>query len=316
MNLGCTGDSSQLLSIVLPAHNEVAGLPFIVRDILTVVESVDLRAQIIIVDDGSDDGTADVVRELMTVQPGVELIRFSRNFGHQSALLAGLRAAAGDAIILMDADGQHPPALIRDMVAHWRSGFDVVNAIRTADAESSRFRKFLSTSFYRIFSILSGIRISPGAADFRLLSAGAANAVSQTCGSPPFIRGAVPWIGFRQTEIQFAARPREHGVRSFTIGRSQRMARDAFKAHMARPLRLVALVGMFGSTTAVAVSIYAVVIRVFSDEAIPGWASILAVTSLQFLLVFVILSLIATAMGDGSRGHSGRPPYIIASHDR
>lgn len=316
MNPRPTGDSSQLLSIVLPAHNEALALPFIVRDICTVVASLNLRSQIIIVDDGSTDSTADVTLGLMKAQSGVELIRFSRNFGHQSALLAGLRAADGDAIVLMDADGQHPAALISDMVAHWRAGCDVVNAIRISDAGSSRLRQFLSTAFYRVFSLLSGIAISPGAADFRLLSAGAARAVSQIVGSPPFLRGAVPWIGFRQTEIRFAASAREHGVRSFTIGRSQRMARDAFRAHMARPLRLVAVIGMLGSSIAVTVSVYAVTIRTFSDEAIPGWASILAVTSLQFFLLFVILSLIATALGDGSRSDSTRPPYIIASHDR
>jgi len=306
--------SRRSLSVVLPAHNEAESLPTLVPQILEIIDRSGLRARIIVVDDGSVDETADVVAALARRDPRVELVSLSRNFGHQAALLAGLHRATEDAVVTMDADGQHPPQVLEELIERWRGGAEVVNTIRDDSGDARLLKRLTSAFFYRVFSLASGISLPPGSADFRLLSRDAAKALILSAGNPPFLRGTVPSLGFRQDFIHYVVQDRIGGRSSFGPVKMLRMTRDALLGHPTRLISFISLVGVSGSILALTVSVYAVGVRLFTDEAVPGWASVMAFVSLQMFAVFLILSLVAALLSNVMKSAAGKPVYITREH--
>ena len=305
-----------LVTVVLPAHNEAESLLTVVPAVMRTLEDANVAIQIIIVDDGSEDDTAEVAAAMVGSDPRIECIMFSRNFGHQSALLAGLRASRGDAVVMMDSDGQHPPELVREMIDRWEGGADVVNTIRTDNSRTGILKRVSSRLFYKVFSWVSRVQVIPGSADFRLLSRDAADALDQVVGSPPFVRGAVARLGFNQESLQYISHPRTAGNSSFVLRRMIRLSRDALYGHPARLVALVARVGLVGSSLALAVTVYATVVRLFTQSAVPGWASVMALLSLQMFLMFAMLSLISTIIANIADNVPSRQHYIIRHHLR
>jgi glycosyltransferase involved in cell wall biosynthesis len=232
-----------LLSVVAPAYDEAAALPFFHEQLIRVLDTLreDFACEIVYVDDGSADETPAVLAALARDDDRVRYLRLSRNFGHQAALTAGLEHARGAVVISMDADGQHPPAVIRELLARWREGFPVVVTLRRDHQSLGVFKKATSRVFYWAMRWCSGMDIRPAAADFRLLAQPALDALLKLPERHRFLRGMVHWLGFPTAEVSFLAPPRAAGRSKFTLVRMVRLARDGLLSFSRVPLHAALL---------------------------------------------------------------------------
>ena len=206
-----------LISAVLPSYNECEGLPTVVASVAQVLAATGFSYEIVIVDDGSADATREVAAELCTRYPALRYIRFSRNFGKEAALSAGLKAAAGDAVILMDSDGQHPPSLIPVFLEKWQQGFEVVAGVQKSREESWPKRLF-KRAYYHLMEAGSHVSIPPDAGDFRLLDRKVVDAINSLPERNRFMKGLYAWVGFRTEFLPFKAEARVAGETKFTWG--------------------------------------------------------------------------------------------------
>jgi len=235
--------SRPLLSVIAPAFNEEAVLPAfhdaLTRFLITVQDELDV--EIVYVDDGSDDATPAVLTGLALADSRVRFVRLSRNFGHQAALTAGLEHARGDVIVSLDSDLQHPPAVIRELLARWREGNEVVITLREDHRSLGLFKRLTSRLFYTAMRWCSGMDARPAAADFRLLSRRALDALLRMPERHRFLRGMVHWLGFPTAEVRFTAPPRFAGRSKFTVIRMIRLARDGLLSFSRVPLHAALL---------------------------------------------------------------------------
>jgi dolichol-phosphate mannosyltransferase len=231
-------DRRPLLSIVAPAFNEEAVLPAfheaLSRFLVTVRDELD--TEIVYVDDGSNDATPVILTALVLADPRVRFLRLSRNFGHQAALTAGMEHARGDVVVTLDADLQHPPAVIRELLARWRDGHDVVVTLREDGRSAGRFKRLTSRMFYAAMRWCSGMDVRPAAADFRLLSRRALDALLKMPERHRFLRGMVHWLGLPTAEVRFTASARAAGRSKYTLVRMIRLARDGLLSFSRVPL--------------------------------------------------------------------------------
>lgn len=219
--------SQPQLTLVVPILNEGVNLEPLLARTLPALRQTSLRFEILFVDDGSTDDTAQKITTLAADHPEIRLRRLSRNFGHQAALVAGLECARGEAVITMDGDLQHPPELIPDLVARWRTGLQVVQAIRREPADASAVKRTASRGFYRLLSAVSRHKVTPGAADFRLMSREACAAFLSCRERCRFNRGLVQWIGFPYCEVPYDAALRHAGRSKYSYRAMLRLAGDA-----------------------------------------------------------------------------------------
>ena len=248
-----------LLSVVAPAYNEEAVLPLFHDELGRVLITLqdEFETEIVYVDDGSDDATPAVLTRLTLTDHRVRFVRLSRNFGHQAALTAGLAQARGDLVVSMDADLQHPPAVLRELLARWRDGHEVVVTIRRDDHSLGLFKRLTSRLFYLAMRHMSGMDVRPAAADFRLLTRKALDALLRMPERHRCLRGMVHWLGFPTAEVPFTAPPRRAGRSKFTVVRMARLARDGLLSFSRVPLHaalllagLMLLVSLVGTTAA------------------------------------------------------------------
>ena len=239
-----------LLSVVVPAYNEEAVLPAFHTELARCLDDLEeeYEAEVLYVDDGSRDATPAVLAGLAATDPRVRYVRLSRNFGHQAAMTAGLDRARGDVIVTMDADLQHPPALLGKLLGQWAAGNDVVLTIRTDHGSIGPFKRLTSRLFYVLMRSCSGMDIRPAASDFRLMSRKALDALLGMPERHRFLRGMVHWLGFPSAEVAFVAPPRFAGKSKFTTVRMIRLARDGLLSFSRVPLHaaLVLAGGMIG----------------------------------------------------------------------
>ncbi len=229
------------ISVVIPCHNEAASLPDFHARLVATAEACAEEFAFIYVDDGSTDATAEVVAGFAQADPRVELLALSRNFGHEAASTAGLDYASGDAVILIDADGQDPPEVIPALVDQFHAGYDVVAARRTNATGEGWFKPLASHWFYRVLRRCSDVDIPADVGDFRLMSRQALDGLNQCRESSRFVRGLSAWIGFRQTTVPFERAPRKEGKSNYSIFKLFRLATDAILGFSDVPLRLCLL---------------------------------------------------------------------------
>lgn len=300
------------VSIVVPAHNEEGCVEEIHRRVVQVLEQEGVSYEILFVDDGSVDRTFEILHILAAHDSHVRAIRLSRNFGHQAALSAGLAEARGRAVISMDCDLQHPPEVIPELLSRWREGAEVVITVREDTLGAGAGKRWTSRLFYRFVNALSPVPITAAAADFRLLDRKAVNALNAMPERTRFLRGLVPWIGFRQAEVRFRAPERFAGETQFSYRRMLSFALNGVLSLSAMPLRLATLVGggIFG--IGILYGIYVVLTALFNPASQPGWASIilaiLLVGGVQIFFMGVIGEYLARVFDEVK----GRPLYIIA----
>jgi dolichol-phosphate mannosyltransferase len=237
---------SPTLSIVCPAYEEEEVLPVFHERLCEALGPImtDYRIEILYVDDGSRDGTLDVLRNLSSSDPRVRYVSLSRNFGHQAALTAGLEHARGDVVVSLDSDLQHPPDLIPLLLARWREGHDVVLTERIDGPDVGWFKKFTSRHFYRLLQRVSDTEVKPACADFRLLSRPAVNALLRMRETHRYLRGMVNWLGFRVASVPYQVAPRAAGVSHYTLRRMLRLAGDGILSFSRVPLQLPVFVGL------------------------------------------------------------------------
>jgi len=298
------------VSVVIPCFNEKDNIDILYRHLSTVLETYPDH-ELIFVDDGSTDETLEIIRAVAEKDPKVRYISLSRNFGHQYALKAGLDHAGGDCVISMDSDMQHPPELIPLMIEKWREGYEVVNTIRGDQKSLSASKKLSSGFFYFIINRLSSVEIKPGIADFRLLDRKVADALKQFSENHIFLRGLIPWMGFRQTSVHFEPAERHKGATKYTFIRMLRLALDGITSFSSRPLYLSIALGSIIAGIAFLYGIYAVYVHLFTDDALPGWTSITA--SVLFIggIQLIMLGIIGIYLGKLFIENKKRPNYII-----
>ncbi len=298
------------ISIIMPAYNECESLPNTVAAVVTHLRELDY--EIIIVDDGSKDATWSVIAELSTQYPRLRGLRFSRNFGHQSALLAGLTAARGRAAISLDSDGQHPPELIPTLVDMWRNGAPVVQTLRQDMQKVGLFKRATSRGFYRLFSWLAGTSISPGSADFRLLDRRALDVILAHPRSAMFLRGFVPWTGFRTEYLEFELKERIAGDTKYSMKKMLGLAKQGLTRFSIKPLRLATLLGSVTCLAALGYLGYVIYTRLIGGDFAPGWASVAGLLSLLGGLQLLIMGILGEYIGMIFEAQQARPDFIVA----
>ena len=303
------------VTIVAPVYNEVEGIAHFVRTLLEVTDRLRYASTLLLVDDGSTDGTGPALDELHAQYPDrVAVLHLSRNFGHQAALTAGMDYADGDAVVCLDADMQHPPDLVLQLVARWEQGFDIVQATRREEPSASWFKQVTARAFYALINRLSATRIEPNAADFRLLSRRVVDVFKQDLRERDrFIRGLVRWVGFAYCTVDFEAPPRFAGHTHYSLRRMLSFARTGLVSFSKTPLKLAVLLGFSVSALSLLYGLYAIFAYLFFRAVIPGWASTVLVGTFlggcQLLFLGLIGEYIATIFDE----IKARPLYIVAA---
>lgn len=302
------------ISIVIPAHNEEGNVALIHQRIKSVFEKMEHYSfEIIFVNDGSRDNTQQKLEELSAQFPEVKYIEFSRNFGHQPAVKAGMDYADGNAIISMDADLQHPPELIPEMISAWEQGNDIVYTIRTYPQEISFFKRKTSDLFYRFLSNISDIDLTQGGgSDFRLLDASVVDVMRDLKEDDLFLRGLANWVGFRQTGIEFVAGERASGESSYNLKKMMKFAFTGITSFSVKPLYLATYLGFIFSGLSLLYIPYVLYAFITKTE-ISGWASLIMTIVFFGGVQLIILGIIGIYLGKIFKQSKNRPNYIIRS---
>ena len=297
------------ISVVLPVHEEAGALEAVVRRITAAL--ADESCEIVLVDDGSRDRSWQVITELRHAFPTLRGIRFTRNFGHQSAILAGLIAARGRAVVMMDSDGQHPPEVIPELIARWRGGASVVQAIRTGAADAGPIKRWTSRVFYRLFTALAGVPIAPGSADFRLLARPVVAQVLASAGPLLFLRGLIPWLGYPAETVEFTVQQRLAGRSSYDLRRMMRLSLHGLLGFSINPLRVASALGITVSVLSFVYLVYIVVIWLTSDAVVAGWASTAGLLAFLGGIQLLTLGILGEYVGRIFMANLERPPFVI-----
>lgn len=299
-------------SIVIPVLNEEAVLPVLLRRLDQLLTRLDGPAEAILVDDGSNDAGVVVMQALASRDPRFRYIGLSRNFGHQAAITAGMDAAQGEAIIVMDADLQDPPEIVEQMIGKWREGYDVVYARRLSRAGDSRFKRATAHLFYRMLSSISSVGIPADVGDFRLIDRRVLEALRQMPEQDRFVRGMVAWLGFQQTEVAFHRLERAAGETKYPFFKMARLAMNAALGFSDAPLRLAIWCGLFVSVLALLYGGWVLTLWIGSDShLIAGWSSTVVVVSLLCGMNMVMTGIVGLYVGRIHTEVKRRPLYVV-----
>lgn len=302
----------KLLSIVAPFYNESEVIGLFYQALRLVLDSLhDLNVEMVFVDDGSTDDTLSQLNRIAERDPAVRVYSLSRNFGHQIALTAGLDAAAGDAVIMMDSDLQHPPALIVELVRRWHEGYDVVSCIRQSTADETWFKGVTSRGFYTLLNALSTTEVPHGAADFCLLSRRVVKALSEMPERHRFLRGLVSWVGFRRALVPYAAPTRAAGHTKYSLTKMVNFSLDAVFSFSAEPLRLALRMGLGITGLGFIYLVWTLVNGYLLHALVPGYASLIGVTMILGGCQLSFIGLIGQYLARVFEEVKGRPIYLL-----
>jgi glycosyltransferase involved in cell wall biosynthesis len=309
--VGKTEDAGRhlgLLSIIAPVFNEEAVIEEFHRRVEAAITGVDL--ELLLVDDGSTDGTPAALDGLAARDPRVRVITLSRNFGHQAALTAGLDHARGEAIVMIDGDLQDPPEVVPRMLDEWRRGSDVVYAVRSARPGETRGKLLTARWFYRLFSRLAQIDLRPDAGDFRLLDRRALEALLSMRERNRFLRGMTVWVGFRQSAVTYDRDPRYAGETKYTLRRMLRFALDAISSFSYVPLQAATVLGFVCSFVAFVAIPVAIGFKI-AGQFVPGITTLLLVVLLLGGIQLITVGIIGEYLGRVYEEVKRRPLYVV-----
>lgn len=303
-------DRPPLISVVAPCHNEEPNLEPLYWALSSALRSAEWTYEVVLVDDGSTDETWSVISRIARSDSRVRGVRLARSFGQQAAILAGLKHAHGDAAVTMDADLQHPPALIPVMARYWLAGKPVVLTRRTDSDDVGPFKRLTSALFYRIFSGLTGVPMPAGTGEFRLIDRRVVDYLLSLREGEYFLRGLIGWTGFRSVTVPFHAAPRLAGRTKYSLRKMLRLAVSGVTAFSLTPLRIGTVLGLATAFLAFLELGY-VLIQAGRGHTVPGWASDVGVTTLLFGVQFILLGLIGEYLGRIYLAAKSRPPFLI-----
>ncbi|MGO9960771.1 MAG: glycosyltransferase family 2 protein [Solirubrobacteraceae bacterium] len=300
--------SLRLVSVVAPIYNEDALIDEFYARVCSAME--DLPFELVLVDDGSTDGSQMALERLASADPRVRVVFLSRNFGHQTALTAGLDHAQGDAVVMLDADLQDPPELIASMLDHWRAGCDVVYAVREQRDGESRFKLSTARWFYKLFDKLAQVELQHNSGDFRLLDRRALDALLSMRERNRFLRGMTVWVGYTQAAVPYRRDPRHAGETKYTFSKMLRFSLDAISSFSHRPLQLATFLGFLISTLAFIAIPVVVVLRLLGSY-LPGFGALTIVVLLLGGIELIAIGIIGEYVGRIYDEVKGRPLYLV-----
>jgi glycosyltransferase involved in cell wall biosynthesis len=305
------GASSPTLSFVLPIHNEQDNLEVLYQRLSLVMDELDETCEAIMVDDGSRDGSYKILREIRLRDPRFKLVHFSRNFGHQAAITAGLDLALGDAVVVMDGDLQHPPEVVPAMVASWREGFEVVNAVCHDRHGDTRFKRASARVFYWLMQRLTRVEMTANAGDFRLVDRGALEALKAMRENARYLRGMFSWVGFRQTTIPYEYHERLNGRPKYDLARMMRLGVDGIVSFSDIPLQAALHLGFLVAGLSFLAGVSDIATKLVGGNTVPGWLSLAITVSFLGGMQLVILGVMGIYMGRMYDEVKNRPLYIV-----
>jgi dolichol-phosphate mannosyltransferase len=299
------------ISVVIAAYNEAANIAPMCAALKEVLGPLG-RHEVIFVEDGSTDGTLDAIRAAAR-DPAVRYVSLTRNFGHQTCLRAGLRHARGRAVVVMDADFEHPLELLPALIGEWRNGFKVVTTRRLDDVETaSLFKRTSSRLYYRVLNALGDIKIEPGSADYLLLDRVAVDAINALEDHELFLRGAVRWFGYPLTTVPYRRGTRARGASKYSLRRLVELGVSGIAAHSIRPLRFAIWLSLGFAAVGALLILYSIVSFFFVERTVVGWSSLMAALAILGAVQLLVLGIIGEYVGRILRETRKRPHYVIA----
>lgn len=300
------------LSVVVPCFNEEAVIRETHKRLVDVLESLSgLDFELIYVDDGSRDKTLSILKELQCTDNHIRIISFSRNFGHQIAVSAGIEHASGDAVVLIDADLQDPPEVILEMVERWRNGVDVAYGQREEREGETAFKVWTAKTFYRAINRMSDVTLPLDTGDFRLMDRKVVDALLAMPERDRFVRGMVAWVGFSQEAVRYKRAARFAGTTKYPLKKMIRFATDGIMSFSLVPLRLAIWMGLIVASLSFLGIFYALIMRLVTDSWVPGWTllfiALLFINGVQLIFLGIIGEYLGRVYGEAK----GRPLYLI-----
>lgn len=300
-----------VLSVVGPVYNERQSLPLTHERLVVELERLGMPYEVIYVDDGSSDGSSELLRQLATGSATVKVLHLSRNFGHQAAITAGIDHACGDACIVMDTDGQDPPEVIAQLVAAWREGSDVVYAVRLKRESETWFKRATAAAFYRLLRRMTNVDIPADAGDFRLMDRKVVEVMRELRESHRFMRGLTSWVGFRQTRVEYVRKPRAGGETHYPLSKMVRFALDGITSFSPEPLRWVFYCGLLSFFLSICLGFWAFYVKVFTTRAVQGWASLIVVGLFRGGIELLAIGVVGEYLGRVLDEVKRRPLYVL-----
>ncbi|MED4787661.1 glycosyltransferase family 2 protein [Bacillus atrophaeus] len=298
-------------SIVVPVYNEELVIQETYQRLKEVMDRTKENYELLFINDGSCDRSVEILREHSLIDPRVKVIDFSRNFGHQIAITAGMDYAQGNAIVVIDADLQDPPELILDMIEKWKEGYNVVYAVRTKRKGETFFKKQTAAMFYRLLRSMTDIDIPIDTGDFRLLDRKVCNEMKKLKEKNPFVRGLVSWIGFKQTAVEYERDERLAGETKYPLKKMLKLSMDGITTFSHKPLKLASFAGILMSGAGFLYMLIVLYMKLFTDSTITGWSSLIVIQLLFSGIVLLMLGMIGEYIGRIYDEAKDRPLYIV-----
>ena len=300
------------LSVVVPLYNEELVIEAMYEKLSAVLSNAEINYEVVMVNDGSRDQTISLAQKICESDPRVKLLSFSRNFGHQIAITAGMDRCAGQAIVVIDADLQDPPAVIIDMMKIWKQGYQVVYGVREKRKGESWFKIFTAASFYRILKRMTSVEIPVDTGDFRLLDRSVLDEFKKMRERARFVRGMVSWIGFKQGAVYYSRDPRLAGETKYPLSKMVRFAVDGILSFSQIPLRISSAFGLISAAISFFFMLYGIIVKYFFPQnAIPGWASLFSAILFIGGVQLICMGVLGEYVGRIYEETKGRPLYIV-----
>jgi polyisoprenyl-phosphate glycosyltransferase len=299
------------LSLVLPIYNEEEVIPELDKRLHAFLEKLGLPAEVVFVNDGSRDNSMELLRAAAATEPRYRILSFARNFGHQTAITAGVDYARGEAVVVMDADLQDPPEVVLAMVEKWRAGFDVVYGRRRKREGESWFKLVTARVFYRLFAAMIPIEVPLDTGDFRLMSRRVVVALRALRETHRFVRGMVSWVGFKQTEVLYDRPGRFAGDTKYPLRKMVRFALDGITSFSILPLRLATYLGMLMILASLGVIAWALISKYVLHYVVQGWTGLMIVVSVFASVQLLMIGILGEYVGRIYEEVKRRPLYIV-----
>lgn len=309
-------DNCVCYTIIVPVYNEEAVINETYRRLTLVMQSLGQAYELLFVNDGSVDRTVEIIRALAEKDECIRLLDFSRNFGHQIAITAGMDNARGDAIIIIDADLQDPPETIPLMIEKWQEGYEVVYAKRSQREGETLFKKWTASLFYRVLHTMTDINIPLDTGDFRLIDRKVCDVMHSIREKNRFVRGLISWVGFRQTAVEYVRAERFAGETKYPLKKMLRFAMDGITSFSLKPLKLASYMGAVISLTSFVYLLIILAQRLFTTSVVSGWALPMACLLLLNGVILIILGILGEYVGRIYDETKNRPLYILRGQDK